>query len=159
MKLLLATLLLLKAIGCDSFVVSYRTGARCWRSARIVGGETAADSDLPGDDEAGALPISVATIPLDALGVDAHVVGVLHSTPSSADDAATTVRATRPASVVLELCAPRWRSLLNVRAREKRQRDAAETPPTLGVLARQWYDSMGDATRDLGPVPGLISGE
>ena len=62
------------------------------------------------------LPAAVATV--RRAGVDVHIVGAIHSTPTSARDVDETVRATRPSAVVLELCGGRWRGLLNARERE-----------------------------------------
>ncbi len=95
------------------------------------------------------LPAAVATV--RRAGVDVHIVGAIHSTPTSARDVDETVRATRPSAVVLELCGGRWRGLLNARERE------VATPPSMRGELRDWWNSSVRTKAAIGAAPALIS--
>ena len=95
------------------------------------------------------LPTAVATV--RRAGVDVHIVGAIHSTPTSARDVDETVRATQPSAVVLELCGGRWRGLLSARARE------IVTPPSMRAELREWWNSSVRTKAAIGAAPALIS--
>ena len=95
------------------------------------------------------LPTAVATV--RRAGVDVHIVGAIHSTPTSARDVDETVRATQPSAVVLELCGGRWRGLLSARARE------VVTPPSMRAELREWWNSSVRTKAAIGAAPALIS--
>lgn len=96
-----------------------------------------------------AFPPSVATVRRH--GVDVHIVGAIHSAPTSARDVEETVRAAEPSAVVLELCGPRWSRLLDRIAKER-----AGVAESCNPFARWFRSSMKDRRR-LGVAPAIVS--
>ena len=83
----------------------------------------------------------------------ALLVGCLHGSNSAVQDVSETIKLAQPKAVVLELCSSRYKRLQRDQARVS---DVADSQ--ISSRVSEWCSIVQAATRDSGPVQGLIAG-